>query len=91
MKHIKTFEAYNPYDEYEQGEFDFDKKETNIEEIYKQYKESGIYVFNINDETNFDFEEYLKSNDEDYGSTSQIGSDITFYDLNGKHAKYFNR
>jgi hypothetical protein len=91
MKYIKTFEAYNAYDEYEQGEFDFDKKEINIGEIYKQYKNSGIYVFSLKDENQYEFEDYLKNKDEEYGTTSQIGTDVTFYDLNGKYMNYFNR
>lgn len=90
MKHLKTFEAYNPHTE-EQGEFDFTSdKDKTIEEIYDDYKRNGIYVFSLNDERQFKFTEFLDKLGEKYGDTSQIGTDVTIYDPNSPTGRKFN-
>jgi hypothetical protein len=91
MKYLKTFEAYNPYTE-EQGEFDFTSdKDKSIDDIYKEYKENGIYVFKFNDDRSFQLIDLLKERGEEYGETSQLGTDVTIYDPESPTGKRFNR
>jgi len=91
MKYLKTFEAYNPFTD-EQGEFDFTSdKNKSIEEIYKEYKKSGLYTFSLNDDRSFDLINLLKEKGEEYGETSQLGTDVTIYDPTTKTGKYLSR
>lgn len=88
MKYIKTFETYNPFTD-EQGEFDFSDKKSSIEDIYNTFKKDGIYVFSLNDQRSFELIELLKDRGDEYGETSQVGTDITIYDPNSSVGKKF--
>lgn len=85
-------EAYNPHDEYEQGEFDFTSdRNLSVEDIYEIFKRDGIYVFRLNDDRSFQLIELLKEKGEEYGETSQLGTDITIYDPTSPTGKRFDR
>jgi hypothetical protein len=91
MKYLKTFEAYNPFTD-EQGEFDFTSdKDKSIEDIYDDYKKDGIYTFSLNDDRSYELMKFLDDKGEEYGETSQLGTDITIYDPESPTGKRFNR
>jgi hypothetical protein len=91
MKDLKTFEAYNPFTD-EQGEFDFTSdKDKSIEDIYDDYKKDGIYTFSLNDDRSYELMKFLDDKGEEYGETSQLGTDITIYDPESPTGKRFNR
>lgn len=90
FKELKK-EAYNPLTD-EQGEFDFTSgKNSTIEDIYNTFKKDGIYVFSLNDQRLFKLIDLLKERGDEYGETSQVGTDITVYDPNTPVGRKFNR
>ena len=71
---------YNQAVVYAKSMFKKGGKVVNIDKAKKSWKEDGRAFFHLEDQSQYEFERWLKSIKANYGDTSQTGMDDVYYD-----------